>query len=367
MTEQQKKKSKKPLLILGALLLLMAGTGIFYWIRSAHYESTDDAQLNGNIYSVRASVTAYLDEICFRDNQPVQKGDTLFIFNTVALQAKVEEAKAALTDARTKLNVSDMQALASLKNAKASAESNLSGEESVTAAYSRWTYAKDNFERDKKLLKIDALTQKQYDADKNTLTQARADYQKALHQHQSAAISTSGLQSTAKAAHHQISSAAALVQQREAELKLTEENLQHAFVIAPCNGTFTRRSVNTGQYVMAGQSLCAIVDEDQLWVTANFKETKLKKIKIGQPVSIHVDAFPDLTLKGKVQSYSGATGAKFALIPPDNATGNFIKVTQRFPLRIAIDISSVPNYKPDGRDKIILFPGLSVEVKVKTD
>ncbi len=170
------------------------------------------------------------------------------------------------------------------------------------------------------------------------------------------------MRSQAKAAHHQISAAAALVEQREAELQLAKEQLNHAYVVAPISGIITKRAVDQGQYVLAGQSLCAVVDEQHVWVTANFKETKLGDMEIGQPATIHVDAYPDLNLKGNVQSYGGATGAKFALIPPDNATGNFIKVTQRVPVRIRILPSSLPQKKPT-----VLFPGLSVEVKVKTN
>jgi membrane fusion protein (multidrug efflux system) len=365
MEEQKQKSKRKPLIILTVVLLLMAGGGAGYWVHSSHYESTDDAQIDGNIYSVRAGVTAYLDRICFKDHQRVEKGDTLFVFDTVALKAKVKQAKAALAKAKTKLSMSDIQALASRQNAKASYQSALSGEEAIKAAHSHLKNARKDFNRDKKLRKINAVTQVQYDADQTALEQAKADYQRAVHKHHSATISSAGLNSKAKAAHHAISSAAALVEQRKAELRLAKNNLRHAFVTAPSSGIVTKRSVDEGQYVLAGQSLCAVVDEQHLWVTANFKETKLHKIEPGQPVQISVDAYPDLILKGVVQSNGGATGAKFSLIPPDNATGNFIKVTQRVPLRIHIDPSSIPSNKPNGRD-ISLEPGLSTVVKINT-
>jgi membrane fusion protein (multidrug efflux system) len=364
MEDQTKKKSKKPLIILGALLLIMAGIGAFYWIRGSNFETTDDAQLNGNVYSVRSSVTAYLDKICFKDNQQVKKGDTLIVFNTVVLNAKVEQAKAALEQAETKLSVSDLQALASRQNAKASLQTALSGKETITAAQSRLENAQKDFNRDEELLKINAVTALQYDADKSTLAQAKADYQQAVHQQNAASISSAGLKSQANAAHHEISSAMALVAQRKAELKVAEQNYQYAFVTAPCNGIVTKRSVDPGQYVLSGQSLCAVVDADNLWVTANFKETQLHNIKPGQPVKISVDAYPGMDLKGVVESFGGATGSKFALIPPDNATGNYIKVTQRFPLRIQLKSFSSARRN---EDKEILFPGLSVEVKVKTN
>lgn len=360
MEQPQKNKSRKPLIILAIVFALMAGSGIYYWLRSAAFETTDDAQLDGNIYAVRSGVTAYLQQIRFTDNHYVTKGDTLFIFDTTALKAQVAQAKAALENARTKLSVTDIQALASQQNAHASQQNALSNLATIEAAKAKMVNTQSIFNRDKELLKIDAVTQSQYDADKVALSQAEAAYQQATHLHQSASINAKGLSTMAQADKHQISAAAATIEQRTAELKLAEDQLSHAFVIAPCNGIVTKRAVNTGQYVLAGQSLCAVVDNRHLWVTANFKETQLQRIKVGQKVSISVDAFPDLDLNGVVQSFSGATGAEFALIPADNATGNFIKVTQRFPLRIQIDLH-------ERTSTSALFPGLSVFVKVKTN
>lgn len=152
--------------------------------------------------------------------------------------------------------------------------------------------------------------------------------------------------------------AKAQIKQREAELTLAKKQLSYATVLAPCNGVVTKRAIQEGQYVTTGQSLCVVIDNENYWITANFKETQLEKMKIGNEVEIELDAYPDLKLTGKVQSYSGATGAKFSLLPPDNSTGNFIKITQRFPLRISID-----NFPKEKATEI--FPGLSVFVKVK--
>jgi membrane fusion protein (multidrug efflux system) len=368
MEKQTQKKSRKPIIILSVVFVILAGFGAFYWIRSAAYETTDDAQLDGNIYSVRAGVTAYLDKIAFQDNQRVEEGDTLFIFDTVALDAKVQQAKAALENAKKGLSVSDMQALASRQQARASLQTALSGTESIAAAKASLEKAEDNFNRDIALLKIKAVTQVQYEADKAALAQDRAGYEQAMHEQQSSAIASEGLKSKAKAAHHQIAAAASVIAEREAELRQAEEQLEHAYVLAPCTGIVTKRSVDQGQYVLAGQSLCAVVDEQHLWVTANFKETQLHKIKPGQPVNVTLDAYPGLELKGEVASYGGATGAKFSLIPPDNASGNFIKVTQRFPLRIRILPSKgdPDSLSDSGQDVPVLFPGLSAFVKVNT-
>ncbi len=348
-------------------MIVLAAVGVFFWIRSSHYATTDDAQLDGNIYAVRSSVTAFLDSIYFQDNQQVEKGDTLLVFDTKALKAKVKKAKAALEKAQTKLSVSDIQALVSRQSAAASHQSALSGQEHIALTKAKYMQAKQNFERDEKLLAINGITQKQYDADQSALKQAKAIYQQALHQQKSSFNISQSRSAKAKAAHQQISTALAEVEQCKAELALARENLNHAYVLAPCNGIVAKRAVNPGQYVLAGQSLCSITDENRLWVTANFKETALNEIKPGQKVKISIDAYPDLKLTGTVESFGGATGSKYALIPPDNATGNFIKVTQRFPLRISLDPFSQSDKIPNGRNKsgFVLFPGLSVFVKVK--
>lgn len=363
---QQKKKSRNPIIIMTIVLLLMAGTGGYYWIQSSKYATTDNAVLDGDIYAVRSSVNAYLDRINFADNQSVQKGDTLFIFNATALKASVAQAQSALEQAKSRLSVSDLEALASKRNAQSSQQSILSLEDQVAAAKAKLDKAQADFERNQALLKIEAITQAQFDADASVLEQAKAGYQQAIHNQQSSESSSSALFSQATAAKGQISTALAMVAQREAELALAQENLKHAYVLAPVSGIVSKRAVNTGQYTLSGQSLCTITDEQNLWVSANFKETELSKVQAGQKVEISVDAYPDLKINGVVESLGGATGSKFALIPPDNATGNFIKVTQLFPVKIKVEDFFNRKNKPNGRNnELILFPGLSTYVKVK--
>lgn len=365
MKNKTSKKNQKALFVVMIILVASAGAGAYYWVCNAAYETTDDAQIKGNIYSVRAGITDYLNKICFHDNQRVEKGDTLFVFDTTSLAARVMQTRAALQSARAGLSVSDIQSLSNLQHADASLQAALSGKDAIVSANARLTKAQNDFSRDEELLKINAITKVQYDGDKATLDQARASYDQSVHQQQAASLTSTGLRSLAEAAHHQITAAMALVQERKVALQLSEKELSHAFVLAPCTGIVTKRSVDESQYVLAGQSLCTVVDEEHLWITANFKETQLRKIKPGQPVNISVDAYPGLELKGEVQSFGGATGDAFSLIPPDNATGNFIKVTQRFPVRIQITSFSDPKNKPDGQTDFIFFPGLSAFIKVK--
>lgn len=362
----QKKKNKKPILILGIILFLMAGAGIYYWIHSSYYASTNDAQIDGNIYAINSSVDAYLERINFKDNQRVKKGDTLFVFDSIQLKAMVDQAKSSLEEAKNQIRISGTKSIASQRDVQASQLNILSLNEEIIAAKAKFNKAKKDFKRDNSLRKIGAITQSQYDEDSTILAQSKSTYKQALHQQKSSKSSSSSLESQAEAANQQISTAMALVAQRKSALVAAKDQLKHAIILAPTNGTVSKRSVNTGQFISSGQALCSVIDEEVLWVIANFKETELKNIKPGQDVNISVDAYPNLDLKGKVESHGGATGAKFALIPPDNATGNFIKVTQRFPLRIKIKDFFDTNNKPnDRKNKEILFPGLSVDVRIK--
>ena len=156
----------------------------------------------------------------------------------------------------------------------------------------------------------------------------------------------------------QVSVAGNIILKKQAELTAALERLRHACIIAPFDGIVTKRNVQTGQFIIAGQSLCALINHKNLWVTANFKETQIEKIKTGQKVQVTVDAYEGKKLTGTIDSYGGATGSRFALIPPDNSTGNFIKISQRFPVKIKLDPQT--EYSQ-------LYPGLSVLVKVKVN
>ena len=354
------KQKRKKLLIATLAVLLIAGAGSWYWKTSTGYESTDNAQVDGNIESIRSGITGYLESIRFTDNESVKAGDTLLIFNTITLQAKVKQAEAVLDNAKANLSVSDTRALASREDAHASFQNSRGNEQSIVIAKANVERAQQEFNRTEALLKIKGATQEQYEAAQSKLQITQADYAQAINRQQSVVATSQGLQSTAKAAYHQISAAQALVKQREAELALALDELHHAYIMAPFDGIVTRRTVQAGQYISTGQTLCAVVDTKHIWVTANFKETQLSSIRPGQEVEIKVDAIPGLTAKGKIESFTGATGARFSLLPADNATGNFIKITQRFPVRISMDFFGAQNI-PTG-----LYPGLSAFVKVKT-
>jgi membrane fusion protein (multidrug efflux system) len=359
MTQETKKKKPTKLVVIGLLALIVVGVGATYYIKGASYETSDNAQLDGDMVPIRSSVTAYIKDIRFQDNQQVKKGDTLILFDADELKAKLTQAEAALDNAHANLLAVQNKASASVENATASVETVQSNQQSIVAAKVKLDKAQKDFDRTIELQKIKAATQEQFDNAQSNLQIAKSDYERTINQQQSSSSSSLGLKAQASADQNQIDLAKAQIKQREAELALAKKQLSYATVLAPSNGVVTKRAIQLGQYVSAGQSLCVVIDNENYWISANFKETQLSKLKIGNEVEIELDAYPDLKLTGKVQSYSGATGAKFSLLPPDNATGNFIKITQRFPLRISID-----NFPKEKATEV--FPGLSAFVKVKT-
>ncbi len=359
---EQEAKKKKPvrLIIIAAILTAILGAGIFYWIRSKSYETTDNAQLDCNIVPIRSVVTAYIKSINFTDNAEVKQGQILFVFDTIEIKAKADEAEAASEIAKAKLLSAQSKASASTESATAGDLTTESYEQNIVSAKASLEKAQNTFDRTSALLKIKAATQEQYETAETNLAVAKADYAKAISARKSSSSTTMGLKSLAKSDESQINMAEAQVEQCKADLILARQQLNYAIVRAPCNGIVSKRAVQEGQYISAGQSLCALVDNENLWVTANLKETQLRSLKTGQEVKIKVDAYPDLDLTGKIESFSGATGAKYSLLPPDNATGNFIKITQRIPVRISIN--KIPADKAQ-----LLFPGMSVFVKIYTD
>ncbi|MVT09357.1 HlyD family secretion protein [Chitinophaga tropicalis] len=352
------KPKRKPIrLIILALIILGAGGYAFNsYLRSKQIETTDNAQLDGDLLPVRAGIAGYVESIRFKDNQQVKQGDTLIVFDTHELSARVQQAEAALAKAKADILVSGSKAAAGMNNAQAALLASQSDQQLVIAAKASLDKAVQDLKRTESLLKIKAATQEQYETALNKVELAKADHERAMRMQQSSLSSSEGLKTEARAQQGQISVAQAEVQQREAELAEAKEHLSHSYIIAPYTGIVTKRTIQVGQYISTGQSLCAIIDNHHLWVTANFKETQLKQIHVGQEAEITIDAYPGIKLKGKIESFGGATGAKFALIPPDNATGNFIKIAQRFPLRISVD--EIP-----AKEK--LYPGLSAFVTVK--
>jgi membrane fusion protein (multidrug efflux system) len=306
------------------------------------FETTDDAQVEGDISPVLPRVSGYVTKIYFDDNQKIKKGDTLITLDTADLKLKVQQAEIALLNAKAGLQV--------VKAGANTASSSIgSAEANVSAAEANARKADQDYNRMQKLLADKSITQQQFDAVKAQKEVADAQLLAAQKQ-----VNTVSSQSAG--ASDQIQVAEAGIKQAEANLNLAKLQLSYAVITAPADGVVSKKNVEVGQLVQVGQPLCSIVSSDRVWVVANFKETQLTHMQVGQDVNVDVDAFKGNDLHGKVISFSGATGAKFSMLPPDNASGNFVKVVQRIPVKIEIDKND-PRYKN-------LIPGMSVSVSV---
>jgi membrane fusion protein (multidrug efflux system) len=354
-TEKSGSKRKRILMAVGGVALVISAA---WWLSSRGKEGTDNAQLDGAIIPVRVSVAGYVDQVRFTDNEHVHKGDTLVLLQRLDYAAQVAQSEAALDNAKAMLEAARSGLNTADLNANASDLTSRAVGESITTAETRLWKAEKESERVTAMAKDGAATPQQVDAMKAEVDMAKAQLEMTRRQTDAARAQAGGARSQAKAQEAQVALAEAMVKQREAEVQLSRLKLGNTVVVAPFDGVISKKSIEPGQYVAVGTPVCSAVNVRDLWVTANFKETQLNDLRPGQVVDVHVDAFPDLELHGHVNSLGGATGARFSLLPPDNATGNFVKVTQRLAVRIELD--------PVQDTAVYLAPGLSVNVTVHT-
>ncbi|MGB8789877.1 MAG: HlyD family secretion protein [Candidatus Acidiferrales bacterium] len=390
--EAEQASARRPfprgLLIAGILVLLVGGFALWHYF--AEYENTDDAEVDGHINPISARVSGYVNKVNVDDNQYVEAGTVLVEIDPKDYQVAVVKAKADLASAEasaaaagqnvpiTSLNTSSQieSAQADVENAKAAIAGAQQQFDAAKAqldqAQANDVKAQSDLERYKQLVAKQEISQQQYDqavaaarGSAAGVTAARASASAAeqgVHQTQSRLLQAEAALREAGTAPQQMavskanfSSADAGVTQKQAALEQAELNLQYCTIVAPVAGV-VNKNVEIGMNVQPGQQLLSIVPLDDVWVTADFKETQLKYMRPGQPAEISVDAF-GRTYKGKVDSIAGASGSRFSLLPPENATGNFVKVVQRVPVKIVLD--------PGQNSDHLLRPGMSVEPKVK--
>jgi membrane fusion protein (multidrug efflux system) len=358
MEDSTKKTGKrKRLLIVGSILGVALIIGVFFYIRSKGYETTDNAQIDADIIPIRTSVSGYVKEVRFTDNTMVKKGDTLLVINDDEFQARVLQAEAALENAKANLVAVKNNADAGDLNASAAFLSSETTAQNIDVAKTRLNKIKEDYKRIKNMYASKAATKAELDAIEAELAVAESQYKAATNQYKASSAQSAGVKSQATGQKSLIAFAEALVKQRSAELSLAKTQLGYTIVKAPCDGLVSKRSVDQGQFVTVGTPVCSVIDNTTLWVTANFKETQIEHIKLNQPVAVKIDAYPSLSISGKVDSYIGATGAKFSLLPPDNSTGNFVKIVQRVPVRIKLTGLTA-------EQRALLLPGLSAFVSV---
>ena len=346
---EQNSTQKKPRKIVFPIILglVLVGGAIFgikeYIFYSAHV-TTDDAQVDADISSVVSRVGGYVKEIRFVDNQYVHAGDTLVVLDDRDYQVRLQQALAALTSQKQTVDVSEVQ-VNEARSSIATAEASV-----AQAKVAVWK-ANEDYTRYENLYNDHAITKAQFDDARAAKESAEAALQVAQTQ-----VPTQSRRVDVN--KRQVGATASNLASRQADVEYAKLQLSYTVITAPASGVVSRRTIQLGQLVQPAQTLFAIVNGNGIYITANFKETQMEPLRLGQKVDVSVDAFPDSTFHGSIESFSGATGAKFSLLPPDNATGNFVKVVQRVPVRIKIDA--------DSSLVKLLRAGMSVDVVVYT-
>ncbi len=375
-------------ILIGLVVLLVVGFFAYRYFTS--YESTDDAQVDGHINSVSARISGHVTKLNIRDNQEVKAGDVLVEIDPTDYQVAYDKAKADFADAQaaavaagvnvpiTSVNTSSQVSATEADVSSARAGIQVAQQQFQAAkaqleeAEANNVKAQNDLGRYKQLVEKQEISQQQYDqatasskasaaaveaaratvdAAEQQVTQARGKLVQAEANYRYANTAPRQMQITRARAQ----SAVAQVQRMKANLDQAALNLQYTKIVAPVNGIVSDRTVEVGQNVAPGQELMKVINLDDVWITANFKETQLRDMRAGQRVTIEVDA-NGRKYDGKVDSVAGASGARFSLLPPENATGNYVKVVQRIPVKIVLDPGSNNDHQ--------LRPGESVTPKV---
>ena len=390
--QPEKPKSRRRFIIIAVVALLVVGALLFWW-HSTYYEDTDDAQVNGHLIQISARIAGQVIKVNVDENQAVEAGTVLVELDPkdfqVAVQqdeANLQSAEAAYEAARVNVPVTNINTGSTLTSAGADVHGSTAqiaqAERQLDAARARVVQAQANstksqadLDRYRPLVEKDVISKQQFDAavdaadaNKAALVEAQANViasEDAVRVARDRLAQSEASFKNAQTAPQQVAiqkakadQAAAIVQQAQAELDQAKLNLSYTRIIAPEAGIVTRKSVEVGQNVSIGQNMMTLVSLNDIWITANFKETQLEHMRAGQAVVISVDAYGGRKFDGKITQIGGATGSVLSLFPPENATGNYVKVVQRVPVRI--DLSD-----PKQNSDHLLRPGLSVEPKVR--
>lgn len=346
------------------ILLALFGAGLFFGGRVVHHmlthEETDDAYVTGSIHTISSRLAGVVNEILVAENTRVKAGQPLIKLDTRDLDLKLDGAKVALQRAQAQL------AQAEARLADAISQDNLvhAGVELAKANVARdeahAQKAKLDLDRAEALMskgQLNAISQADYDTAKTGMSVAQATLSATKASAEAARSYIDSIAAKKKAAEAERDAAKAEVRSAEFSVRDAELQLSYCVIISPSDGTISRKAAEIGNRIQPGQPLFALV-ESKVWIQANFKETQLAKLHVGQPVEITVDALPDHPITGHIDSFSAASGAQFSLLPPDNATGNFTKIVQRVPVKIVFDEVS------DATVREQIRPGLSVLVSI---
>ncbi|MFL5747632.1 MAG: HlyD family secretion protein [Niastella sp.] len=354
-----KKKNRRFLIVLIILVVVGGAFGFSKYLHAKHHEETDEAQVQANINPVIPKISGYVTEVRVKDNQKVKKGDTLLLLDDRDLKLKLEQAEAALATAQSNLTSAKATSAAAQANIGTSAAAIRAADAQIEAAKVSVWQATQDYNRYANLIKDHSITLQQFEQAQANKEKAEKQLQVLIEQKNQAARQTNAVSSQSSATSTQINVVNSTIKQRQVDVDDAKLNLSYTVVTAPADGITSKINVQTGQYLQAGQATFSIIQDNDIWVVANFKETQFHDLRIGQKAIINVDAFPGHDFEATVTSFSPATGAQFALLPPDNASGNFVKVVQRLPVKIEFN-------KQDSLVKQ-LKAGMNVNVDVHLD
>lgn len=359
--EQKKKKSNIAKLINLVVLVMVLG-GLFWVVKSyfnfGNDKYTNAAQVESFINPINTRVSAYIKEIRFVEHQPVKKGDTLLILDNREILTQVGQAEAAYMAALASKNVTSQSVNTASNNVNtvgANVQAAIAG---IKAAKARLWNAEQNFKRYQNLLKDEAVTRQQFDQIKTEYESQKAQLEVQIAQLQSVVNTKTSSELTVNEVKSRLGMNDAEIKRAENALEMAKLNLSYTVITAPHDGIMGRRSVNVGQLLNPSQQVATIVDINNVWITANYRENQMKNVKIGGLAKVTVDALGGKEFEGKITAISGATGARYSAVPVDNSTGNFVKVQQRIPVRIEFtDKNKIEDLKQ-------LRAGMNVQVTI---
>lgn len=354
-------KAKKKKFTFPLILLVLGVVGGYFGFQaytfSQHHEVTDDAQISSGMSPVISKISGYVTQVRVQDNAYVKKGDTLVVLDNRDQKMALQSAVAALGTAKSNISTARASATAASKNINSASAAVITADAQIEAAKVNVWKTTQDLTRYANLVKDHSITQQQYESALAAKQTADRQLQVLVDQRNQATKQTDIVQSQTAVNTEQIGVASSVARQREVDVENAKLNLSYTVIIAPEDGFVSKVPIQTGQFIQAGSQLFSLVRQNNLWVIANFKETQVSRMVEGQKVDIEIDAFPGKTFHGVLTSFSPATGSSFSILPADNATGNFVKVVQRLPVRIDFE-----NLKPAIAKK--LRAGMNVKTTV---
>ena len=355
---EKKQTNTKFIIILVILVVIGGGYGTYKYLHSLAHEQTDDAQIEKNMNPIIPRVSGYVSKVYIKDNDYVKKGDTLFTIDKKDYQLKIAEATAALAAAEGNFEVSRADISSALASVSASDATVQSASGNIESAKIKLAQITSDYNRYDNLYKSHTITKQQYEQAYTAKQEAENQVRILQQQQKASAFQKSVIIAKSKASDKLTEVAAANIKRAQALLDAANLNISYTVITAAIDGQVSKIDIQPGQLVQPGQSLFYIINNQEAWVIANFKETQLNKMVMGQKVTLKVDAYPDYDFEGTITSFSPATGSRFSILPPDNATGNFVKTIQRLPVKISLNTSN------DAAKIKLLRPGMNVDVDV---